>query len=242
MSHSPNDRDNSASGFVGRWSRRKLQDKEAVAGPEIALPPLPGEAEESALQPTMPPVLEDRQVLEDEQVPVDQPVALTDADMPPLESLDANSDYSPFFSEGVSKQLRNLALKKLFFSGKFASRDGLDDYDDDFTRFEPLGDTITSDMKFHERRKEKARLAKLQEEEEQRLAAEQEVEDDAGAESTDTESDAPQDEAPQQSEPASDDGDTTEPDAIYVAGQTGSAAAGVDGGDTTDPANKGGEA
>ena len=72
-------------------------------------------------------------------------------------------------SEGVSSELRKAALKKLFFSGKFAARDGLDDYDDDFTHFEPLGDTITSDMKFHARRKEKDRLAKLEQE---RLALE----------------------------------------------------------------------
>jgi len=84
--------------------------------------------------------------------------------MVPLETLDATSDYSPFLSEGVSSELKKAALKKLFFSGKFAARDGLDDYDDDFTYFEPLGDTVTSDMKYHARRKERERLAKLEEE------------------------------------------------------------------------------
>jgi len=88
----------------------------------------------------------------------------TDADMVAIETLDADSDYTPFMSEGVSSELRKAALKKLFFSGKFAARDGLDDYDDDFTYFEPLGDTVTSDMKYHARRKEKNRLAKLEEE------------------------------------------------------------------------------
>ena len=72
---------------------------------------------------------------------------LTDADMPPLESLGEDDDYSGFMSTGVSEELRNLALRKLFRSAKFNVVDGLNDYDDDFTNFEPLGDIITSDMR-----------------------------------------------------------------------------------------------
>ena len=73
--------------------------------------------------------------------------ALTDEDMPPLGSLDENSDYSGFLSPGVSEGLRRRALRKLFFSAAFNVRDGLDDYDEDFTSFEALGDIVTSDMK-----------------------------------------------------------------------------------------------
>lgn len=113
------------------------------------------------------------------------PAEPTDEDMVALDTLDADSDYSPFMSEGVSSELRKAALKKLFFSGKFGTRDGLDDYDEDFTYFEPLGDTVTSDMKYHARRKEKERLAKLEEEE--RLALEAQSETDEGsAEITET--------------------------------------------------------
>ena len=72
---------------------------------------------------------------------------LTDADMPPIESLDEDSDYSGFLSPGVSEELRRRALRKLFFSAAFNVRDGLDDYDDDFTSFEALGDMVTADMK-----------------------------------------------------------------------------------------------
>ena len=72
---------------------------------------------------------------------------LTDADMPPLDSLDENSDYSGFLSTGVSEALRRRALRKLFSSAVFNIPDGLDDYDDDFTSFAALGDIVTSDMK-----------------------------------------------------------------------------------------------
>ena len=72
---------------------------------------------------------------------------LTDEDMPPLDSLDENSDYSGFLSSGVSEALRRRALRKLFSSAVFNIPDGLDDYDDDFTSFAALGDIVTSDMK-----------------------------------------------------------------------------------------------
>ena len=72
---------------------------------------------------------------------------LADEDMPPLDSLDENSDYSGFLSSGVSEGLRRRALRKLFSSAVFNIPDGLDDYDDDFTSFAALGDIVTSDMR-----------------------------------------------------------------------------------------------
>ena len=161
--------------FLSRWSRRKQQQPCEPAAIEAPPPvePLPAETEDRLPADRVDPA--DTQSADQTEAQLQQTAAeqppLTDADMPPIESLDSNSDYSPFLSEGVSKELRNMALKKLFFSGKFALRDGLDDYDDDFTRFEPLGNTVTSDMKFHQRRKERERLAK--QEEEKRLEEEQ---------------------------------------------------------------------
>ena len=77
---------------------------------------------------------------------------LTDEDMPPLEELDQDADFSPFLSDGVSEALRQTALRKLFRSAKFNVCDGLDDYAEDYTKFAPLGDVITADMKYHMQR------------------------------------------------------------------------------------------
>jgi len=153
-------------GFLGRWSRRKHEQREAHDS-EPSLdhsPEQPLDESHSLVHTGAENSSNTDGIATSEENGPEPERILTDEDMPPLETLNAESDYSPFFSEGVSKQLRNMALKRLFFSGKFAARDGLDDYDDDFTSFEPLGDTITSDMRYHERRKEKARLAKLEEE------------------------------------------------------------------------------
>ena len=124
----------------------------------------------------------------DEQVLDAEELILTDADMPPVESLTAESDVSAFFNKGVSAALRKAALRFVFQQPKFNVRDGLNDYDGDYTVFEPLGDIITSDMKFHAARKERDRLAAEAEREEELLRQEQLETDQAtkDVESTET--------------------------------------------------------
>ncbi|MBT3052736.1 MAG: DUF3306 domain-containing protein [Candidatus Thiodiazotropha sp. (ex Codakia orbicularis)] len=102
-----------------------------------------------------------------------------DEDMPTLESLDENSDYSGFLSPRVSDQLRQVALRKLFHSAAFNVCDGLDDYAEDFTSFEKLGDVMTADLRH-----------RLEQE-----AHKQQVEADESAERDALESDVSDDEA-----------------------------------------------
>jgi len=130
--------------FLGRWSRRKQSARREAVD---AAPPQP-----PTRSPEEPPG-----GTSDETAPEPQP---TDEDMPPLESLGEDSDYSGFLSPGVSDKLRGAALKKLFSSKYFNIRDGLDDYDEDFRNFEALGDIITSDMRHQmEQEAERAKQA-----------------------------------------------------------------------------------
>ncbi|MCB1957876.1 MAG: DUF3306 domain-containing protein [Rhodocyclaceae bacterium] len=116
--------------FLGRWSRRKQADRQGLVVPEPAEPP--------PIQEAVPAV-----VPEDDAPPRE----LTDADMPPIESLGEDSDFGAFLGSGVSEALRQKALQKLFGLPMCHVRDGLDDFDDDFTQFEALGDTVTYQMK-----------------------------------------------------------------------------------------------
>ncbi len=134
-------------GFLSRWSRRK---REAIAPEQLAN--VDARADQSVIAKTP------------ARDAVEPTNAKTDADMPPIETLDENSDYSPFLSPKVSQKLRSVALRKLFHMAAFNIRDGLDDYDEDFTVFEPLGDTITADMRHQmerEKEQERRRLAEL---------------------------------------------------------------------------------
>jgi hypothetical protein len=81
---------------------------------------------------------------------------LTDEDMPPLESLSEESDFSQFFSSGVSDELRNLALRRLFNLPQFNIRDGLNDYDEDFSKMPALAQEVAAKMRswLHEKQDE----------------------------------------------------------------------------------------
>jgi hypothetical protein len=113
-------------GFLHRWSGRKQQAR-AAAEPPPAEPPAPHD----------PPTA----------TAATPPQEHTDADMPPLESLDEHSDYRGFLSPKVSEELRRSALRKLFRQARFNVCDGLDDYAEDFTSFQPLGDVVTQEMR-----------------------------------------------------------------------------------------------
>ena len=66
------------------------------------------------------------------------PVESADSDLPPIESLRPGSDLGAFFSPEVSAELRKRALRAVFRQGRFNIRDGLDDYDEDYTAFPAL--------------------------------------------------------------------------------------------------------
>ena len=111
-----------APGLLARWSERKRARAEDAQS----------RAEREGREPvvvTSPP----------ESSPPESPQkVLTDQDMPPLETLNEESDYSGFLSPGVSDALHRMALRKLFGAAKFQSRDGLDDYDTDYNLLVPL--------------------------------------------------------------------------------------------------------
>jgi hypothetical protein len=154
---------NNNESVLSRWSRRKLEADELAPAVEESVQ-LDTEVGLSAV---------DSVAADVEAKPV-----LTDADMPDIESLDEDSDFSGFMSEGVSDELRNLALRKLFQAPVFNIRDGLDEYDEDYTYFEKLGDIVTCDMK-HQIEMQELKLKRREAEEAEAAAAElDEIEDD----------------------------------------------------------------
>jgi hypothetical protein len=172
-------------GLLSRWSQRKNQvqaekDRDPLVADNLELDVSQQQSLDTSLSGTLPEIspIEDNQELP----------PLTDEDMPAIESLDENSDFSAFMSSGVSDKLRNMALKKMFNAPVFNIRDGLDEYDEDYTYFEKLGDIVTCDMKHQVEMQEKR---KAEEEAKAALEAESleadeitEVDDGEGDEST----------------------------------------------------------
>lgn len=135
-------------GFLGRWSRRKLDARdgrplreepgEAAAAREPVVPVLPAVAADPA-----------------SEVDVAQPPALTAevrapvADEPPppptmedVEALTTQSDFSRFAARDVAADVKNAAMKKLFADPRYNVMDGMDVYIDDYSRPDPLPESM----------------------------------------------------------------------------------------------------
>ncbi|MGI9317276.1 MAG: DUF3306 domain-containing protein [bacterium] len=188
--------------FLSRWSRRKqdqdkkpageqqLEENEAALDQTLLNLNALNESAERPLADSDPDLVSEASAEIEGEAPV-----LTDDDMPPIETLDEHSDYSGFMSPGVSDTLRKLALRKLFASAGFNIRDGLDDYDDDFTNFEPLGDLITSDMKHQAEMAEKRKREAEEKEAADKLAEEAEQKQEPASDAPEAEVEAVVEEA-----------------------------------------------
>ncbi len=132
--------------FLTRWSRLKRRSEPAHRGrvsPVHSAEQAEEQAEEqdrteggSPSASVAPPPL--KEVAAGETGPLPQPPAAPEdqpseaLDLPPLENLDKDSDFSVFMQQGVPEELRRLALRKLWrLIPSFP--DGLDDYDEDYS-------------------------------------------------------------------------------------------------------------
>ena len=113
----------SEGGFLGRWSRRKLEVK------ELEKPPAPEPMESPA--PELLPEAEG-------EIP---PLTLADT-----ETLTIDSDFKPFLAKAVAPEVKNAAFKKLFADPHFNVMDRLDIYIDDYSNPAPLPDSMLRQM------------------------------------------------------------------------------------------------
>jgi hypothetical protein len=63
-------------------------------------------------------------------------------ELPPLESLNFESDFKAFMRSKVEESIKRAALKKLFADPRFNVMDGLDTYIDDYTTAEPISQDL----------------------------------------------------------------------------------------------------
>lgn len=125
-----------AAGFLDRWSRRKT---EIAGGRPVEESDTPDASAEEATAEEPGQRLDPRTGKCFDE--------LTDADMPPVDSLDTSSDLSVFMARNISPALRMKALSKVFHSPKYNVVCICAEYAEDYTSFEPLGEIIPHDMK-----------------------------------------------------------------------------------------------
>ena len=129
-------------GPLARWSRLKRRSGSARSGRRGDAAPVtvanvdPGFPAASVPEGGVP------AVAPGEDTPAGEDAA---KDLPPIDGLDKDSDYTPFLGDGVPEKLARAAMRKLWRSDPiFAFRDGLDDYDDDYTIIETIAKAVTS--------------------------------------------------------------------------------------------------
>jgi hypothetical protein len=115
-------------GFFSRWSQRKQAVKLGLAEEEKPQPKNPEPVQSKAV-----PLATTQQDAADNKA---EPVKLpTLAD---VEQLTPQSDFSSFMSQGVSPEVRNAAMKKLFTDPHYNVMDGLDIYIGDYNTPDPM--------------------------------------------------------------------------------------------------------
>ena len=142
--------DEQSDGFLGRWSRRKVQARTGQPLAEPSVPPV-------AAVPAPAPAVDDLEVSESNRPPelVDTAQAAINneakepAPAPTLDDVKAltiDSDFQPFVARSVAPEVRNAAFKKLFADPHFNVMDGLDIYIDDYTQPDPLPAAMLKQM------------------------------------------------------------------------------------------------
>ena len=111
--------DGKSDGFLSRWSRRKIDVRE---GRPLAEP-----------QPAV-----DAPRVASNETPVVTPTQTPTPTLRDAQQLTPESDFTGFMARGVSPDVKNAAMKKLFADPHFNVMDGMDIYIDDYSQPDPL--------------------------------------------------------------------------------------------------------
>ena len=127
--------------FFSRWSQRKQAVAKGLPVAEPAIPPSPVESSELTGSPqslqrskAVPQELESGSTeAKSSELPAEPLPSLNDA-----RALTPSSDFQPFMRPGVTADVRNVAMKKLFTDPHFNVMDGLDIYIGDYNTPDPM--------------------------------------------------------------------------------------------------------
>ena len=146
-------------GFLGRWSRRKVdvlkgrQPEEPVivkapvsapqSGVDVRAPGLNGAVGDEVCAPET--------AADQSRTPLQSDACspAAEAPAPSLEdaaALTSESDFKPFMARNVGADVRNAAMKKLFSDPQFNVMDGLDTYIDDYSIADPIPESMLRQM------------------------------------------------------------------------------------------------
>ncbi|MDO9113975.1 MAG: DUF3306 domain-containing protein [Polaromonas sp.] len=130
-------------GFLGRWARRKtdaLQGKPLDEPAPAATPPAAPDVARTGV-PAPAPAAPVPAPADAAASPEKKLLTLEDAKL-----LTRDSDFKPFMAGDVGPEVRNAAMKKLFADPHFNVMDGLDIYIDDYSKSDPIPESMLRQM------------------------------------------------------------------------------------------------
>ncbi len=136
-----------ADGFLGRWSRRKLDAKDGKPLDEPPAPPAP-------VAPVAPPAAKPvaAAAATAEALPAATPAPAPAEPPPPpptledVQALTPEADFRRFVAPDVAPEVKNAAMKKLFADPHFNVMDGLDIYIDDYGKPDPMPESMVRQL------------------------------------------------------------------------------------------------
>ena len=141
-----------ADGFLSRWSQRKQAVREGqslVEPPAPATLPSPSARELDKQKSAKASAALAGTGSQQDQLPAAGGAAAPERVLPTLEDvkqLTPESDFSSFVARGVSPEVRNAAVKKLFADPRYSMIDGMDIYLEDYSLPSPLSAAMLAKM------------------------------------------------------------------------------------------------
>ena len=132
-----------ATSFFSRWSQRKL-DGDKAADVE---PPEPDSTTDNTQTSELKQVSEQEPSITSEQVSTDVSRESLESSVDNPEGDGESPSVAQLLVSEASESVKKAALRKLFLSEEFNVRDGLDDYDDDYSNLKSLGEGVADTLR-----------------------------------------------------------------------------------------------
>ncbi len=132
-----------ATSFFSRWSQRKLDGDKAT---DVELPE-PDKTTDNTQASELTQVSKQEPSLASKQVSADVSSESLDSSVDSPEGDGESSSVAQLLVSEASESVKKAALRKLFLSEEFNVRDGLDDYDDDYSNLKSLGEGVADTLR-----------------------------------------------------------------------------------------------
>ncbi len=121
------------SSFLNRWSKRKLEQS--------------SNDQDGKPQPDDLATIVDESGSQDTQVEATNPISATEPNSVEEERNPEQTSIANLLVSEASEAVKKAALRKLFLSEQFNVRDGLDDYDDDYSKLKSLSEGVADTLR-----------------------------------------------------------------------------------------------